>query len=71
MNTVKNLYEIGKSRFETTAARPDAFILPSLSGDEENLKLLVPQHELEEVTEYVSITGEENDYQDYFEYVQV
>ena len=44
--------------------------LPSLSGDEENLKLLVPQHVLEEVTAYVSITGEENEYQDYFEYVQ-
>ena len=74
LNTAKNLWtshRIRKSWFKTTAARPDALFFFTISKWRwRKSQVTISQHELEEVAEYVSITGEENDYQDYFEYVQ-
>ena len=65
-----NTHFIRKSRHDTISGRPDSlYYLPQLHGAFCKLSLPVPLCELDYVHSHVVETGEENEYQEYFQYL--
>ena len=73
LNEIKehwNTHFIRKSRHDTISGRPDSlYYLPQLHGGSCNLSLPVPLCELDYVRSHVVETEEENEYQEYFQYL--
>eukprot|EP00795_Rhopilema_esculentum_P014495 gene14495-5557_t len=74
LNRVKdhwNCHYIRRSRHDTVTGRPDSlYYLPDINGGLDNLILPVPEQEYLYAKDHVISTDEENQYQQYFEYVK-
>ena len=66
-----NTRYIRKSRHDTVHGRPDSlFFVPEYHGGEPDLLLRVSRMEIDNVSQQCINVTENNDYQEYFEYVQ-
>eukprot|EP00794_Sanderia_malayensis_P007626 gene7626-8468_t len=73
LNQVKehwNSHYIRRSRYDTVKGRPDSlYYLPDINGGTENLIMPVPEQEYLYAKNHVISPDENNEYQQYFEYV--